>query len=170
MKTVYRILALTVALAMLLGILPLTAAQDRTYPEIGLFNADFEGGDPSYWELSGLPAYPVRSNSYNTANPRYTLNLWASNDQAVEIHACYSIELTPGTYYYTFDISGQGVDSGLRWSVWAGSTLLAQAADTVTTVDWNVWNTIQTDNFTLTENTEVTFDFGGTGPVGYWVH
>ena len=140
----------------------------QTLPEITLPNGDFETGDTTNWVLTGLPENPVRSNEWNEPNKTNTLNLWAHDTEAVEIHAAYPVTLTAGTYRFSFDISGEGKDSNLRWTVYAGDTALITAAETVTTVDWNVWNTVTTDDFVLAETTKVTFDFGGTGPVKYW--
>ncbi len=138
--------------------------------EIAIPNGDFEKGDTSNWVLSGLPENPLESDQWNTPNTSSTLSLWASDTEAVEIHARYTVKLTAGTYKFSFLISGQGIDSNLKWTIYAGDTVLTQQADTVTTVDWNVWNTIETDAFNVEGTTEITFDFGGTGPVKYWGH
>ena len=137
-------------------------------PEIPLPNGDFELGDATNWILIGLPENPVRQNEWNEPNKTWTLNLWANDTEAVEIHATYPIKLTAGTYKFKFDISGEGKDSLLKWKVSAGDETLIEAANSVVTVDWNVWNTVETDTFTLDKDTEVVFDFGGTGPAGYW--
>ena len=137
-------------------------------PELALPNGDFETGDTANWTVSGLPADAVRNNEWNEPNTSWTLNLWASDTDPVEIHASYPVTLTAGTYRFSFLISGMAGDSNLKWTVKAGEEVLAEQEGTVTTVDWNVWETVTTDKFTLTEETEVTFDFGGTGPAGYW--
>ena len=136
--------------------------------EISLPNGDFETGDTTNWVISGLPENPVRQNQWNEPNTSWTLNLWASDTEQVEIHAKYPVKLTAGRYKFSFDLSGEGKDSNLRWTVYAGDQVLARQDGTVTTVDWNVWNTVETDEFTLDADTEVCFDFGGTGPVKYW--
>ena len=174
-----RILAILLSFVMLLGMLPAVYAADRSLsqvvtdpqedmPELTLPNGDFETGDATNWVLTGLPENPVRQNEWNEPNTSWTLNLWANDNEAVEIHAQYPVKLTAGTYKFSFFISGEGKDSQLKWKVLSGETTLIEAAETVTTVDWNVWNTVETDSFTLTEPTEVVFDFGGTGPVKYW--
>ena len=165
-KLLRRVLAIALSLTMLLSILPLAGAEETA--EILLPNGDFENGDAANWILTGLPQNPVRSNEWNTPNPSWTLNLWAHDTEQVEIHASYPVKLTAGEYHFSFDISGEGKDSNLRWSIKAGESVLAEAEHSVTTVDWNVWNTIQTDSFVLSEPTEIVFDFGGTGPVKYW--
>lgn len=161
-----RVFSLLLALVLVCGLLPTASADDMT--ELTLPNGDFETGDTTNWTVTGLPDNPVRSNEWNEPNTSYTLNLWAHDTEAVEIHAAYTVKLTAGSYRFRFRISGEGVDSGLRWTIRTGDTLLAAQDGTVTTVDWNVWNTVETDVFTLAEPAEVTFDFGGTGPVKYW--
>ena len=168
MQTSKKLLALILALVLVLGTFPAAQAADEPLQELALPNGDFETGDASNWTLTGLPENPVRSNEWNEPNTSNTLNLWAHDTEQVEIHAAYTVKLTAGTYRFAFDLSGEGKDSNLRWTVLQGDQVLIQQADTVTTVDWNVWNTIETEEFTLTEPAEITFDFGGTGPVKYW--
>ena len=108
MKTsVYRILALTVALAMLLSVLPLTAAakpgpdptpKTPSDPEIVLFNSDLERGDDSWWELTGVKSHAVKRLLYDTHNSSYFLNLRPADPDEPEMHASYTVELDPGTY------------------------------------------------------------------------
>ena len=59
---VRRILALSIVLALLVGILPPTAAEDRSMEEIVLFNTDFERGDDTWWDVSGVPYNSVSRN------------------------------------------------------------------------------------------------------------
>ena len=166
-KFLKRFTCILMAAALLLGLFPAAlAAEDM--PELSLPNGDFESGNASNWVLTGLPASPVRQDEWNTSNLSWTLNLWTSNDAPVEIHASYPVKLTAGSYKFSFLVTGLETDSQLRWSVKAGDQLLAQQAGSVTTTGYKNWLTVETDEFTLSEAAEVVFDFGGTGPQGYW--
>lgn len=174
--SIKRVFALMTVLAMLVGVLPnvgfvpQAAAANPGYPELFVPNGDFEGSDTSYWEISGLPSYPVERDTYDPVNNSYALSLWVSDSEAAEIHASHSFDLIPGTYLFQFQISGQAADSQLVWTIRAGDSVLAQADASIVTEGWGTWLDIQTETFTLTENTEVTFDLGGIAPVGYWGH
>ncbi len=164
-KSLRSIFCLVLALCMLLslGVTPAFAAED--YAELTLPNGDFELASTQNWALTGYSEVKTDQWSSNTTN---TMTLWLSDDAATEAAAAYTATLTAGSYYYTFDITGAEMDSGLGWSVSAGDTLLAQSASTVTSSGWNVWATVTTDTFTLSEETEVTFSLSGTQSAGYW--
>ncbi len=174
--TIRRVLALMTVLTLLvgvlpnLGLLPQAAAANPGYPELIVPNGDFEGGDTSYWEISGLPSSPVEQDSYDPVNTSYALSLWVSDSEAAEIRASQSFQLIPGTYLFQFQLSGQAADSQLLWTVRAGDSVLAQAEASLVTEGWGTWLDVQTETFTLTESTEVTFELGGVTPAGYWGH
>ncbi len=156
-------LALILCLVLSLAVIPVAAEE---YAQITLPNGDFENGTAENWTLTGYSE--VRTDEWASNNPTNTLTLWLSDDAAAEGSASYAVTLTPGTYYFTFDVSGAEMDSGLSWSVTAGDAVLAQSSSTVTTTGWDAWATHTTDSFTLTENTEVVFALSGTQAIGYW--
>ncbi len=155
-------MALAFCLLLGLGITPVAAAD---YAELTLPNGDFEQSSAN-WALTGYSG--VKADAWDTANTSNTLTLWLSDTDAAAGAAAYTVTLTAGSYYFTFDLSGAEMDSGLSWSVSAGDTLLAQSSATMTTTGWGVWATETTDTFTLTADTEVTFALSGTQPGGYW--
>ena len=143
-----------------------TGAIALDLPELTLENADFEQGNSNNWVLSGYSE--VAEDQYASNNKSYALTLWLSDSESAAGSASYSVKLTAGTYYFTFDLSGAAMDSGLSYTVSSGETTLAKGDSTYTTGGWDVWQTESTARFTLTEETAVTFTFSGTQPAGYY--
>ena len=148
------------------------AAEEPDQPvdkaEIALDNADFELGNSNNWSLSGYST--VATNQWAANNTTYTLDLWLSDDAEAEGAASYSVALTAGTYNFTFDISGAVMDSGLTYKITdADGNVLATGDKSVTTGGWDVWQTETTADFTLTEQTTVTFSLVGAPQTkAYW--
>jgi len=141
------------------------AAPREEFTEIPLPNGDFESGDAAHWTLSGFNE--VKQDTYAVNNTSYFLNLWQSDSEAASAWAVYPVSLTAGTYKFTFDLSGAASDSGLSYSVTAGGVLTSDSG-TYTTAGWDAWETYTTKEFTLTDNTEISFVLSGTVPAGYW--
>ncbi len=139
--------------------------QAATMELITVPNGDFESGTTS-WTLTGYTE--VTTDEWAKNNTTKMLKLWLSDTEAASGAAAYTISLSAGKYYFTFDLSGAVMDSGLSYAVTAGSETLAQGDQTYTTTDWDNWVTYQTAEFTLTADTEVTFTLAGTEPVKYW--
>ncbi|MGM9537426.1 MAG: glycosyl hydrolase 53 family protein [Candidatus Onthomonas sp.] len=133
--------------------------------DLPLENGDFENGTTN-WTLSGFSS--VAADSWASNNTTNTLNLWLSDDEAMYGSAAYTVTLTAGTYQFGFDLSGAEMDSGLSYAVTAGKTTLVSSSETCTTTGWDAWASYVTDEFILTEDTEVTFTLSGTVPAGYW--
>lgn len=144
-----------------------SGSDEQEMTDISLPNGDFETGDSSNWVLTGFSDVSSESAPNNSSN---TLNLWLSNEGALSGTASYSVSLTAGIYQFGFDLSGAESDSGLSYSVLQGGTTLVSGKDTYTTTGWDTWDTYTTDEFTLVEDSEVTFTLSGTVPAGYWGH
>ena len=167
-RSIRRLLAWTVALALLVGVLPAVGAVDADdLEQIDLENGNFENGT-EFWTLAGLPG-EVIDNSSSAENASAVLNLWASNDEAVEIFAGYTLTLTPGFYQFSFEMDGMDADSQLYYTVSSGGEILCNAGPIVTT-GWDQWAWYETEIFELTERASVTFALHGTAPQGYWGH
>lgn len=166
------LLSLLMTAAMAFGLLsPVQAfadtdGSDDNMTELSLPNGDFETGDAENWVLSGYSEVKSDGNALN--NTTNMLNLWLNDDEDMDGSASYSVVLTEGTYYFTFDLSGAEADSGLKYSVTAGDGVLAEGVETYKTTGRDVWETYATDSFTLTESAEVTFTLSGTQTAGYW--
>lgn len=159
----HALLSLLLALALVFSLLPGTVLANEV--EIPLANGDFEDGTTG-WTLSGYSE--VKADTWNEPNKTNTLNLWLSDDAEATGSAAYTINLTAGTYHFTFEISGEDMDSGLSWKVSAGETSLVAQTGTISTTGYKNWATIQTDSFTLNAETAVTFSLSGTQPATYW--
>ena len=136
------------------------------FNELTLENGDFELGNANNWSLTGYSE--VSEDQWAANNASYALSLWLSDDAEASGAASYSVALTAGTYYFTFDLSGGAQDSGLGYAVTAGETELAKSEGTYTTGGWDVWQTESTGQFTLTEDTTVTFTLSGTQSAKYF--
>lgn len=91
------------------------AAADQPDPtEITLPNGDFESGTDG-WTLTGYNE--TQAGGGGGSNSSFNLKLWLSDDNAVSGSAAYTVELTAGTYYFTFDLTGAASDSGLNYTV-----------------------------------------------------
>lgn len=144
-----------------------SGSEGQEMTDISLPNGDFETGDSSNWVLTGFSDVSSESAPNNSSN---TLNLWLSNEGALSGIASYSVSLTAGIYQFGFDLSGAESDSGLSYSVLQGGTTLVSGKDTYTTTGWDTWDMYTTDEFTLVEDSEVTFTLSGTVPAEYWGH
>ncbi len=164
-KRLCSLFSLALVFCLLLSLAGIPAFAAETYAELTVPNGDFELGNGTNWTFTGYSEVKADQWNSNTSN---TLTLWLSDDAAMPASAGYSVILTPGSYYFTFDVTGAAMDSGLGWSVSAGDTVLARSGSTVVTSGWNVWATQTTDTFTLSEETEVTFALSGTQSAGYW--
>lgn len=145
-----------------------TGSEGQKMTDIDLPNGDFETGDSSNWVLSGFNQVASETNATN--NTSNALNLWLSDTEDSLGSASYSVNLTAGTYQFGFDLSGDTSNSGLSYSIIQGETSLVSGNDTYTTFGWDNWDTYTTDEFTLDEDSEVTFTLSGTVPAKYWGH
>lgn len=138
--------------ALLVNLLPPTALAAGE-SEITLPNGDFENGTTG-WTLTGYSE--TKAGGGGGDNTTTNLNLWLSNDADVAGAAMYTVALTAGTYYFTFDLTGDASNSGLKYMIATGSNQLAASASTYTTTGWGNWVTHTTDSFVLSEGAEVT--------------
>ena len=136
--------------------------------EIAIPNGDFENGTEG-WELVGFPSEPY-DNSGSSVNPTHVLNLWVSNEEQISAAARYSLWLTEGTYYFTYEMDGENKDSRLMASIRKGEDETLDASSWLVTTGWDNWSTHQTGSFTLEEPAQITFSISGTSPLGYWGH
>ena len=158
----HALLSLLLALALVFSLLP--GAVLASEVEILLANGDFENGTTG-WILSG---YTQTGSDTGASTPSPALTLWLSNSEAKSGSASYKISLTAGSYYFTFDITGNEMNSGLSWKISDEDSQLKAQNGTLATRGWQQWDTITTDTFEITEDTVITFTLSGTQPAGYW--
>ena len=170
-KQFTRLLALAMVLALLVGVLPAAGAADpldeQELVQIDLVNGDFESGTKN-WNLVGLTG-TVIDNSSSSQNASHILDLWVSNEEATQIIANYSVELTEGDYRFEFQMDGADMDSNLWYTVTAGETVLVNEGPVVTT-GWDNWLDFSTGVFHVSETSTVIFSLHGVSPAGYWGH
>ena len=139
-----------------------------------LDNGDFEEATdsvPDAWTIScsggedGTYGYTVKTDQWATNNKTQMLNLWNnSTSQTVEVVISQTVTKAPaGRYYLSFGLEGAAAQTDMKVKI--NGTELAFPA----TGGWDVWQTVATQVFTLTEETELTIEFSGTINTGYWM-
>ncbi len=128
-------------------------------------NGDFEQGTEG-WTLQGYTT--VSADQWSKVNTSNSLELYVSQTEEGGGSASYNVKLTAGTYHFAYDLSG--VENGCKvgYEVLAGDKVLASSTDPYVGQGWDVWSTLETADFTLTEETVVTFKLGGTHPADDW--
>ncbi len=171
--------------AMLLGGVaqkPLVAHADETevtWKETSLVvNGDFETNDTSSgtdnyltgWTITaangeeGTYGYTSKVDTYASNNKTTILNIWNnSTASTADISVSQTIEdVAAGTYKLALDQEGAAAASGLSVSV-ADVSLTLPA-----TTGWDVWTTVETESFTLTEAADLTITISGAVAAAYW--
>ena len=139
-----------------------------------LDNGDFEEATdsvPNAWEISfssgedGTYGYTAKTNQWAKNNKTQMLNLWNnSTSQAAEVMIRQTVAKAPaGRYYLSFGLEGVAAQTDMKVKI--NDVELAFPA----TKGWDVWQTVATPVFTLTEETELTIEFSGAIDAGYWM-
>ena len=139
-----------------------------------LDNGDFEEATdsvPDAWTINfssgedGTYGYKVKTDEWASNNKTQILNLWNdSTSQAAEVVISQTVAKAPaGRYYLSFGLEGAAAQTDMKVKI--NGTELAFPA----TEGWDVWQTVDTQVFTLTEETELTIEFSGAINTGYWM-
>ena len=151
-----------------------TEEKDKTqFSEITLDNGDFENENETNWEISlanydNESAYSVKTNEWAKNNTTYYLNVFNGNDEENELTISYEIsDLEKGDYYVSILAEGMEAESGLTLQVLDSDGATLTETDVITTTGWDVWNTVETDVFTVETDTIVVKISGGL-TAKYW--
>lgn len=139
-----------------------------------LDNGDFEEATdsaPNAWAISfssgedGTYGYTAKTDQWAKNNKTQMLNLWNnSTSQAAEVAIRQTVAKAPaGRYYLSFGLEGVAAQTDMKVKI--NDVELAFPA----TTGWDVWQTVATPVFTLTEETELTIEFSGAINAGYWM-
>ena len=139
-----------------------------------LDNGDFEEATdsvPNAWAISfssgedGTYGYTAKTDQWAKNNKTQMLNLWNdSTSQAAEVMIRQTVAKAPaGRYYLSFGLEGVAVQTDMKVKI--NDVELAFPA----TTGWDVWQTVATPVFTLTEETELTIEFSGAINAGCWI-
>lgn len=132
------------------GSVDIYAAQ--TWQDSGLVkNGDFENGTEGWTITTGNESLTCTTESsvYTINNKTNYLHYYA--DAAGSVSVSQTVASVPaGTYKLSYDVEGEKTDTGLTIS--AGDV----SQDVAATTGWDVWTTYETDEFTLTEASDVT--------------
>lgn len=139
-----------------------------------LDNGDFEettDSVPNTWTISfnsgedGTYGYIAKTDKNAKNNTTQMLNLWNnSTSQAAEVVISQTVaKASAGRYYLSFGLEGAAAQTDMKVKI--NDTELAFPA----TTGWDEWQTVATQVFTLTEETELTIEFSGAVNAGYWM-
>ncbi len=138
----------------------------KVQKKITLSNGGFENKEDNkkYWILNGFNEIK-KDGTNNTTN---LLNLWLSDESDTAASATYKMKLNAGEYYFSFELSGENMTSGLKYKIMSGEKTLTEGRKTYETTGWDVWAEHKTNSFKLSKTSIVTFTLEGTVPAGYW--
>lgn len=151
-----------------------TEKVDKTqFSEITLENGDFENQDTTNWKISfesfdQQSVYEVKNNEWAKNNTTYYLNIYNGLDEENEMTLSYEISgLKEGEYYVSILAEGMDGSSGLALQVLdTDGNTLAETKE-ITTTGWDVWNTVETDIFTVETDT-IVVKISGDVTAKYW--
>lgn len=129
-------------------------------------NGTFETGDTTGWEVSlgdSAATSIVKSDQWATNNTTQFLNLWNGAAGDVAVNVSQKVNVTAGTYKVSFQVDGEAMSANLSVSV--GEANVAVPA----TTGWDKWATVETGEFTVAADGELTIAINGTMPATYYV-
>lgn len=131
-------------------------------------NGDFETGDMTGWEVNlynddgDSAGTKIKIDEWASNNKTSIFNFWNDHEDAEDFCLSQNITVPAGTYKLAFDADGNAeVEPGIVLKVCDKSV-------EYTTTGWDVWSTYETEEFTLTEETDITINFEGRINSGYW--
>ena len=133
-------------------------------------NGDFETGDETGWSLQyatwGSAGYQIKTSAGASNNTSTLLNVFNYNEAVEAVTITNTVSAVPaGTYRVSLDVEGLAdAASGLSLSVAEHTAAKALPA----TTGWDNWATVTTEEFTLTEATDLVITIAGNLAVSYW--
>ena len=129
-------------------------------------DADEDGFSASEWSVNFSTwenaTYATKTESRTNNTTRF-LNIWNGTGAPLAVIMSRTLEDIPaGTYRVSFQQDGEKMSSGLSVSV-AGAPVELPA-----TTGWDVWSTVTTEAFVLTDVSDVTVTISGDVSAGYW--
>lgn len=107
--------------------------------------------------------YLLKTDSWASNNTSQFLNVWNNAAEGMEFSLSQTVSnVETGKYKLSFQQEGAAMTSGLN--LYVGGTELALAA----TTGWDVWETYESEEFTLTEAEDITLTISGSVVSGYW--
>ena len=148
-------------------------ALDVTGGEYGeLQNGDFEGSDISPWvanHSSGVTA-KTEKNEYGVNNTTHYYNIYVEESAAEPITINFSQEvknIKAGKYKVSLKIAGEAEDTLTVCAKTETETLASKNLGSA--VGWDTWNTVETDEFEVSEGANITVEISGTLAKGKYV-
>lgn len=136
--------------------------------ETAIVNGDFETADGSGWTASGDAdvTYEVKTDTWASNNTTKIFNLYNGGSSAEKFSLSQTVTLPAGTYKLAWKQEGASYASGLSMTVSGAEEITSKVLDATT--DWDNWAEYESEQFTITEQTEVTIAFSGNLAAGYW--
>lgn len=133
-----------------------------------IVNGDFENEGYSRWTVLGDAdvTYLVKTDASASNNTTNILNIYNGGSSAENFSLSQKVTLPAGTYKLAWKQEGAPYASGLSMTVSATEAITEKVLDATT--GWNAWTEYESEQFTLTEQTEVTIAFSGELAAGYW--
>lgn len=142
--------------------------EEPTEP-VELANGDFEAGTDGWTRTPDTLG--IKSDKGMTNNLTNYLDLWVSKDTETDLSVSYQIaDLPAGSYLAQIDLEGiESAQSYLSLDVTdAEGKSLLKTPVSLSTEGYNIWNTFQTEVFTLEETATINVVISGTTPAGFW--
>lgn len=135
---------------------------DTNYVVNGDFEAEAnEDGSITGWTQQGDGVFSLETNEWMSNNLSQYLHLYSEAGENVQISQKIA-NLQEGTYRVVYEIEGGTNSSGLKISY------ADTEKDLPETKGFNEWQTVEADEFTISETTDVTISFSGDIAAGYW--
>ena len=140
-----------------------------------IVNGDFETGDTNGWtvDMPGADGNSagtlVKTDQYASGNTTNFFNYW--NDTSAEEALTLSQSLgtvKAGTYKISLKLEGKADETGLTLKAADPAGEEKVSLPLGATKDWNNWYSLESDEFTLEEDTDLTIVIEGNVPAGYW--
>jgi len=129
-----------------------------------LTNGDFESADTTGWSMDVADGvtYAVKTDSWMTENATNFLNLYNGNSESAHFGMSQEITLPAGTYKVSAKFEGAEGDTNLTLTAGTNSIGAGQ------TTGYNIWNTVETEEFTLDSESVVSISITGDLSAEYW--
>ena len=153
-----------------------TAETETEWKETTLVaNGDFETGDTSYWDAEMADADGdsvgtlVKTDQWATGNTTYFFNYWNNSSESKALLLSQTLSsVEAGTYKLSINLEGADAESGLTLSAADGSGKELASISLGATKGWNEWYTLKSDEFELSEDSDVVVTIAGDVPASYW--
>jgi arabinogalactan endo-1,4-beta-galactosidase len=138
-------------------------------------NGDFESGDASSWNVEMADADGdsvgtlVKTDQWATGNATNFFNYWNNGSESKALLLSQALTSVPaGTYKLSIDLEGAEAETGLILKAEDSQGQELVKLELGATKGWNNWYSLESDEFKLSEECDVTVTISGDVPGSYW--